>query len=222
MASNYQIKTNLSGRNILIVEGVINIDLTEEIKTEDFDIICIMDTEQTHSELSYQLQLMSPFHSLKCHLKPRFLETSLRNRVLDLGTVVDGYIDSIDDTVSLYVPPGIQSGEKIKIEGKGTSSTETALEEENINTLSIKYGDNVSSINTAEFNKFTGTILFEDGQSQNVVLSAEDKAKNKSNLLNNILVFSLFFCYHCVCSNKKLACVWINNIIYCISACNSL
>lgn len=72
----------------------------------------------------------------------------------------------------------------IKIEGKGTSSTETALEEENINTLSIKYGDNVSSINTAEFNKFTGTILFEDGQSQNVVLSAEDKAKNKSNLLN--------------------------------------
>ncbi|MBO5918935.1 MAG: hypothetical protein J6Q34_00375 [Bacteroidales bacterium] len=97
MASNYQIKTNLSGRNILIVEGVINIDLTEEIKTEDFDIIWIMDTKQTHAELSYQLQLMSPFHSLKCHLKPRFLETSLKNRVLGLSTVVDGYVDSIDD-----------------------------------------------------------------------------------------------------------------------------
>ena len=28
-------------------------------------------------------------------------------------------INSIDDTISLYVPPGIQSGEKVKIPGKG-------------------------------------------------------------------------------------------------------
>ena len=28
-------------------------------------------------------------------------------------------IDSVDDTVSLYVPPGIQSGEKVKIPQKG-------------------------------------------------------------------------------------------------------
>ena len=28
-------------------------------------------------------------------------------------------IDSIDDTVSLYVPPGIQSGEKVRIPQKG-------------------------------------------------------------------------------------------------------
>ncbi len=28
-------------------------------------------------------------------------------------------IDSIDDTISLYVPPGIQSGEKVKIPQKG-------------------------------------------------------------------------------------------------------
>lgn len=34
-----------------------------------------------------------------------------------LGTRID--IDAIDDTVSLYVPQGIQSGEIVKIPGKG-------------------------------------------------------------------------------------------------------
>ena len=34
-----------------------------------------------------------------------------------LGTKVD--LDSIDEKVSLYIPQGIESGEKIRIEGKG-------------------------------------------------------------------------------------------------------
>ena len=33
------------------------------------------------------------------------------------GNICD--IEAIDDTISLYVPPGIQSGEKVKIPQKG-------------------------------------------------------------------------------------------------------
>lgn len=97
MKSSYHLKTNSQGRTVLVLEGIMNIDQLETLKTEDFDIIYVKDIGQTYYELSYQLQHMSPFHSLKCHLKPRFLATSLKNRVQYLANVVDGFADTPDD-----------------------------------------------------------------------------------------------------------------------------
>lgn len=97
MNNNYSIKTNSQGRNILIVKGILPIDEICDIKAEDFDIIFVEDTNQSHFELSYQLQQMSPFHSLKCHLKPRFLASSLKNRISNLRPLIDGFYATIND-----------------------------------------------------------------------------------------------------------------------------
>ena len=97
MNNQYSIKTNSKGRNILIVKGILPIDEICDIKAEDFDVIYVEDTDQSHFELSYQLQQMSPFHSLKCHLKPRFLSSSLENRTLNLKPLIDGFSTTIDD-----------------------------------------------------------------------------------------------------------------------------
>ena len=97
MKGSYQIKINSKGRKTLIVKGIVPVDQLENLSADDFDIIYVEDTGQKHYELSYQLQHMSPFHSLKCHLKPRFLASTLKNRVLHLAPVVDGFVDSSDD-----------------------------------------------------------------------------------------------------------------------------
>ena len=97
MNNNYSIKTNSQGRNILIVKGILPIDEICDIKAKDFDIIFVEDTNQSHFELSYQLQQMSPFHSLKCHLKPRFLASSLKNRISNLRPLIDGFYATIND-----------------------------------------------------------------------------------------------------------------------------
>ena len=89
MNSNYSIKTNSQGRKVLIVRGIVSVDQVKELNADDFDMIYVEDTGQSHYELSYQLQNMSPFHSLKCHLKPRFLASTLKNRILHLDPVVD-------------------------------------------------------------------------------------------------------------------------------------
>ena len=97
MNSNYSIKTNSQGRNTLIVRGIVPVDQIKELNADDFDLIYVEDTGQSHYELSYQLQNMSPFHSLKCHLKPRFLASTLKNRTLHLAPVVDGFADTSDE-----------------------------------------------------------------------------------------------------------------------------
>ena len=97
MESSYQIKRNLKGHKILAVKGVLPVDSFEKIKSEDFDVIYLVDYNQSHYELSVQLQNLSPFHSLKCHLKPRFLAPTLKDRVKQLEVLIDGYASNLDD-----------------------------------------------------------------------------------------------------------------------------
>ena len=97
MKSSYQIRVNSHGRKVLVVKGIVPVDQLEKLGAEDFDMIFVEDTGQTHYELFYQLQNISPIHTLKCHLKPRFLATSLKNRMLHLSSVVDGFSDTLDD-----------------------------------------------------------------------------------------------------------------------------
>ena len=97
MKSTYRLKTNPQGQKILIVKGIVPVDQVEKLDADNFDMIYVEDTGQSHFELSYQLQHMSPFHSLKCHLKPRFLASTLKNRVLHLAPVIDGFAETSDD-----------------------------------------------------------------------------------------------------------------------------
>ncbi len=97
MKSSYQIRVNSQGRKVLIVKGIVPVDQLEKLGADDFDMIYVEDTGQTHYELFYQLQNISPIHTLKCHLKPRFLASTLKNRMLHLSSVVDGFADTLED-----------------------------------------------------------------------------------------------------------------------------
>ena len=97
MKNSYQIKIDSKGHKFLIVNGILSIDSMDEIKAVDFDAIFVEDCGQTHYELSYQLQLMSPFQSLKCHLKPRFLASTLKDRILHLLPLIDGFAKTYDE-----------------------------------------------------------------------------------------------------------------------------
>ena len=97
MDNNYDIKITSNGRKILIVKGIVPVDQVKELNADDFDMIYVEDIGQTHYELFYQLQNISPIHTFKCHLKPRFLASSLEDRTLHLSTVVDGFASSPDD-----------------------------------------------------------------------------------------------------------------------------
>ena len=97
MTGKYYIKTSSYGRKILVIEGVVHIDKIETLQFEDFDVIFLKDYGQNSYELLYQLQNMSPFNSTKCHLKPCFLASTLKNRMHNPITVIDGYADSEED-----------------------------------------------------------------------------------------------------------------------------
>ena len=97
MTGKYYIKTTSYGRKILVVEGVVHIDRIESLHSEDFDIIYLKDYGQNSCELLYQLQNMSPFNSPKCHLKPCFLASTLKNRMHNPNYVIDGFADSEED-----------------------------------------------------------------------------------------------------------------------------
>ena len=97
MIGKYYIKTTSYGRKILVVEGVVHIDRIESLHSEDFDIIYLKDYGQNSCELLYQLQNMSPFNSPKCHLKPCFLASTLKNRMHNPNYVIDGFADSEED-----------------------------------------------------------------------------------------------------------------------------
>lgn len=97
MNKSYNIYTNVKGHKVLRVKGIVHIDSIEEVRAEDFDVIYVEDVNQSHYELSYQLQQISTFKSYKCFLKPRFLAPSLKNRVMYLNPVIDGYAATPDE-----------------------------------------------------------------------------------------------------------------------------
>ena len=70
----YIVKNNL-GRNILVINELLNVDGSEEIKGEDFDIIFVDVADFSFNEISLFLQKSSPFYSRKCFMKPRFIKT---------------------------------------------------------------------------------------------------------------------------------------------------
>ena len=74
-SKTYYITKNNLGRNILVINEFLNVDGTDEIKGEDFDIIFVDIDDFSFNEISLFLQKSSPFYSRKCFMKPRFIKT---------------------------------------------------------------------------------------------------------------------------------------------------
>ena len=106
-------------------------------------------------------------------------------------------IDSIEDPISIYVPPGIQSGEKVKIPQKGykdgrgsrgdliaevkTVVPKKLTEEEKRKILSI----NITNLDEIQKNKLRGALKFFTGDFNNmqVEIINEDKKSPAGGLL---------------------------------------
>ena len=100
-SKEYYITQNNLGRNILVINKLLNVDGTEEIKGEDFDIIFVDVADFSFNEISLFLQKSSPFYSRKCFMKPRFIKTPKKDILSHLKYLIDGYGNSpLDDAVT--------------------------------------------------------------------------------------------------------------------------
>lgn len=90
-SKTYYITKNNFGRNILVVNQFINIDGSDEIKRDDFDIIFVDIADFSFNEISLFLQKSSPFYSSKCFMKPRFIKTPKKDILSHLKYLIDGY-----------------------------------------------------------------------------------------------------------------------------------
>ena len=90
-SKTYYITKNDSGRNILVINQFVDVDGSDEIKGEDFDIIFVDIADFSFNEISLFLQKSSPFYSRKCFMKPRFIKTPTKDILDHLKYLIDGY-----------------------------------------------------------------------------------------------------------------------------------
>jgi len=97
----YSIDINRLGRRILTVKKYFDIDMTDELNGEDFDMIFIDTPNISYNVVRYLLAKTSPLISKKCRLKPRFLTIFNRNDFSSLRPLIDGFAQSsVDDEVT--------------------------------------------------------------------------------------------------------------------------
>ncbi len=90
MQKPYEIITNSKERRVLVMYKLIDVELEEEIRYEDFDAIFLPIVFLSTEELRLALQLISPFKSNKCWIKPRFIRTQVNLHLPGMEYVVDG------------------------------------------------------------------------------------------------------------------------------------
>lgn len=93
----YSIVTNSRGRNILIVNRLINAEQTQEFENEDFDAIFINIAHRTYEETRLVIRWLSPTRVGKCFLKPRFAASSLQESMRTASFLIDGFCDIPSD-----------------------------------------------------------------------------------------------------------------------------
>lgn len=93
----YSIVTNSRGRRILVINALINISETDEVKDEDFDAIFINVAHRSYEENRLIVRWLSPTRVQKCFLKPRFATTSLEEFLHFATYLLDGYCESPTD-----------------------------------------------------------------------------------------------------------------------------
>jgi len=97
----YSIETNSAGRKVLAIKKYFDIDATDSLNAEDFDIVFIDTPQYPYNTVRLLLGKTSPLISNKCRLKPRFLTIFNRNDFTSLKPLIDGFAQSaIDDNVT--------------------------------------------------------------------------------------------------------------------------
>lgn len=101
MDKPYEIVTNIAGRKILVIKRYFDIDATEELDIDDFDITYLDVPNMRYNVVRLLLGKTSPLISVKCKLKPRFLTIFNRNDFSSLEPLIDGFSQApTDDKVT--------------------------------------------------------------------------------------------------------------------------
>lgn len=98
MASHiYTIITNSHKRKILVINRLLNIARTEEIKHEDFDAIFVNIVYRSYEESRLAMRWLSPTRVGKCFLKPWFAHSDLQDSMYNSTNLFDGFCETPTD-----------------------------------------------------------------------------------------------------------------------------
>lgn len=122
----YSIDSNKLGRRILTIKEYFDIDATDELKAEDFDITFIDTPNISYNSVRHMLAKTSPLISKKCRLKPRFLTVFNRNDFSSLRPLIDGFAQSsVEDEVTTRAEEILRNIESLHIKNEyGVVNTE--------------------------------------------------------------------------------------------------
>jgi hypothetical protein len=99
--SIYKIVRNSNDRRILVINQYVDVENSEELQEDKFDIVYLNITNMSNNEFGLLLEKTSPIFSTKCWMKPRFVQANTSERLGMLHIVVDGVANSpFDDIVT--------------------------------------------------------------------------------------------------------------------------
>ena len=116
----YKIVSNPNGRNILVINHYFDVEQSEEIQDEKFDIVYLNISNMSNNEIGLLLEKTSPIFSTKCWMKPRYVQTNNTARMGILDILTDGIVNSpFDELVT-------QRSEEIFLQMSRLQITQTA------------------------------------------------------------------------------------------------
>lgn len=91
---NYHIITNANRRKILVIDDVLDVDRTPDLKFEDFDATYINLMSPLMDRNMLAIRLASPLYSEKCRFKPCYVTRRLEGWLGKAEVIIDGYASS--------------------------------------------------------------------------------------------------------------------------------
>ena len=97
----YKIITNANNRRILVINQYYDLENSEEVLEDAFDIVYLNISNMSNNEVGVLLEKTSPIFSTKCWMKPRFVQTTNTAQLGLLNILTDGVANTpFDDVVT--------------------------------------------------------------------------------------------------------------------------
>jgi rubrerythrin len=126
--SIYKIVRNSNDRRILVINQYVDVENSEELQEDKFDIVYLNITNMSNNEFGLLLEKTSPIFSTKCWMKPRFVQANTSERLGMLRIVVDGVANSpFDDIVTQRSEEIFAQMERLEIKQVANVSTYVAF-----------------------------------------------------------------------------------------------
>ena len=101
--SIYKIVANSMGRNILVIDQYVDVENSQEIQEDMFDIVYLNIGNMSNNEIGLLLEKTSPIFSTKCWMKPRFIQANDLARMGMMAALIDGRVEYQADCQCIYI-----------------------------------------------------------------------------------------------------------------------